>query len=115
MSSSITCGNCKGTHLTVEGVRRCYAGTAHPCGWQFEARDRWGTLRDEDGGAIVRECDALSWDNGRAFVCEAGHEHVWAEARAREGWEYAEDADEARSLAKAGIMPVGMDGGSITY
>jgi hypothetical protein len=112
---SITCGNCQKTHFSVEAVRRCYAGTAHPCGWQYEARDRWGTLRDEDGAAIVRECDALSWDNGRAYVCEAGHEHVHADVREAEGWDYAEDADEARRLAKVGVASVGMDGGSITY
>jgi hypothetical protein len=115
MSSSITCGNCKSTHYSVEGVRRCYAGQAGPCSWQSYARDRWGYLTDEDGARIVLNCDALAWDNGRAFVCEAGHEHVWAQNRADEGWEYAEDADEARTLAKAGVMPVGMDGGSISY
>jgi hypothetical protein len=112
---SITCGNCKGTHHSVEAVRRCYAGTAHPCGWQYEVRDRWGYVTDEDGRRIVRECTALSWDNGRAYACEDGHEHVHAEVRASEGWEYAEDADEARRLAKVGVMSVGMDGGSITY
>src|ERR1043165_1282904 len=113
--ASIICGHCKGTHLTVEGVRHCYAGDASTCGWLFYERDRYGIVCDEDGQQIVRECDELAWDDGRARVCEAGHEHVWAEARAREGWEYAEDADEARRLAKAGVMPVGMDGGALSY
>lgn len=112
---SVTCGNCKETHHSVEAVRRCYAGEASPCGWQYHARDRWGFVTDEDGERIVLECKALAWDTGRALVCEDGHEHVWAEARAAEGWDYAEDAEEARRLAKVGVASVGMDGGSITY
>jgi hypothetical protein len=112
---SITCGNCHETHRSVEAVRRCYAGTAHPCGWQWEERDRWGFVTDEDGRRIVRECKALAWDDGRATTCEDGHEHVSAEARAAEGWDYAEDADEARRLASVGVASVGMDGGSIAY
>lgn len=111
---SITCGNCKKTHRSVEAVRRCYAGEAYPCGWQWEERDRWGVVYDENG-PVIHECEALAWDTGRALVCEDGHEHVWAEARAAEGWDYAEDADEARRLARVGVASVGMDGGSITY
>lgn len=112
---TITCGHCQNTHHSVEAVRRCYAGTAHPCGWQSEARDRWGALRDEDGQPIIHECTALSWDNGRAFACEAGHEHVHADVRDAEGWDYADGPTEAHRLALVGVDSVGMDGNSIVH
>lgn len=108
--ASITCANCQATHQSVEGVRRCHAGETSTCSWLYEARDRWGTLRDEDGSPIIHECGALSWDTGRALVCENGHEHVWAEARQQERWDYTESREEAAQLAKFGIDAVDMQG-----
>lgn len=99
--ASMTCGKCKETHLTVEAVRRCYDGTAHPCGWLSEARDAYGILRDEDGGVIILECKAAAWDNGRATVCEDGHEYVPAEVRFREGWDYYDEEEAAAHHAFA--------------
>lgn len=108
--ASITCGNCHETHFSIDGVRHCYAGDAGVCGWQTYLRDRWGFVTNEDGERIVEECPALIWDNGRAQVCELGHEHVHAEARYREGWDYADGPEEAQRLAKVGVGSVGMDG-----
>jgi hypothetical protein len=102
---SITCGNCQGTHHSVEAVRRCHAGTAWACTWLLE---RWG----EDGMYVV-ECGALSWEDERGYGCEAGHTHVYAEVRHAEGWDYASDAEEADIMRKNGLDAVGPDGGSI--
>jgi hypothetical protein len=107
--ATITCAHCKATHTAVEAVRRCHADETFTCGWQYQARDRYGVLRDEDGQEIILECDALAWDNGRAIVCENGHEHVNAEARHREGWDYA-DEEEGPGLMRAGVFPIAMDG-----
>lgn len=57
---------------------------------------------------VTSERGALSWHlaGERGYTCEAGHDHVYAEVRDREGWEYAEDEDEARQLARADATPV---------
>lgn len=99
-------------HHTVEGVRRCAATTVEdpdtfPCTWSLE--------RLVEGERYTYDCRAIAWDTGRGFACDAGHEHVNADTRRREGWEYAEDDGEAKNLAMAGIDPVGMDGGSYAW
>jgi hypothetical protein len=90
-------------HHTVEGVRRCHNGTGFPCGWLMDSTD-------DEGGMIVVSCQAIAWDTGTGFECEAGHSHVNAETRAAEGWDYASDRDEAEALAKAGVEPYEMSG-----
>jgi hypothetical protein len=102
--ASIRCGKCKKTHHSVEVVKFCYAGQVFPCDWLVRAG------YDEDGQQIILECGADAVVTGRGFQCEAGHEHVTAEARTEEGWEYAEDRAEALGLVKAGVHPVQMDG-----
>lgn len=117
MAHEIRCGNRTAHrsdlpeyHRTVEGVRRCHAGTAGPCDWQVQ-------VLTEDG-YVVRSCydetGAVLWETARGSVCESGHEHVRMEVRHAEGWDYAEDDGDVRSLAAGGLMPVGMDGGSYT-
>lgn len=47
----------------------------------------------------ITECGAeLAYTDDR-WVCAAGHEHVSAEAREREGWDYAEDAYDAAVIS----------------
>jgi len=98
-------------HRTVEGVRRCYDGTAAPCNWMVETRDC-------DGGPCIVDCyiltGAMCWDNPRGWECESGHEHVREEVRMAEGWEYCENDDDVKRVAAGGRVPVGMDGGSYT-
>jgi len=95
-------------HRTVEGVRRCFAGTAFRCDWNIE-------VPSEDG-PVIRECydvtGAVAWTTDRGWECESGHEHVTQEARWAEGWEYCENDDDVKRVAAAGLLPVGMDGGS---
>lgn len=101
------CGQCERRHHSAEVGRRCHAGKTYPCGWQIQVG------LDEDGGAVIDECGAAAWDTERGWKCDAGHEHVTAEARWREGWDYAADPGEAMLLARAGVQPVAMDGGPI--
>jgi hypothetical protein len=53
-----------------------------------------------------RDCGAecIGYDEG--WACAAGHGHVFAEVREAQGWEYAEDEEEERRLARAGVRPV---------
>jgi hypothetical protein len=51
------------------------------------------------------DCGAEAIYDDRGFTCNAGHSHVMAEIRNAEGWDYAEDADEASRLAKTGTDP----------
>lgn len=109
-STGIRCGHCQGRHDSVDAVRACAAGSEiWPCTWLV----RVGL--DEDGGHIIRECGAESWEMpaGRGYECAAGHSHVSMEARWAEGWDYASDAEEATVMRKNGIDAVGPDGGSI--
>jgi hypothetical protein len=64
----------------------------------------------EESASAVIECKAVSYTTADGWACEAGHEHVTAEARYEQGWDYAADLGEARGLAKAGTMPVDMEG-----
>lgn len=101
----ITCGNCGNTHFAVATVRDCFAGTTWPCTWLVEV---W-----REGECYPQECGAASWENERGYECEAGHSHVYAEVRDREGWDYASDAEEAEMMRRNGLDAVGPDGGSI--
>lgn len=112
----IRCGHCDLSHYTVAQARMCATGLyfdpdtgavregCAPCTWMI-ATGRYS----EDGAEIIRDCGHPSWCDERGWRCAAGHEHVRAEIRADEGWDYA-DADEAAALAAAGVRPVHMDG-----
>jgi hypothetical protein len=105
--AGITCGNCHRTHYSVDAVRACHFAATFTCGWWY-----YGQPMD-DGERPILECEALAWRAERGTQCDHGHEHVNAETRQGEEWEYAEDEQEAGALMAHGIRPVGMDGGSI--
>jgi hypothetical protein len=119
MQNLITCGHCKGQHESADIVRLCSQGLTFPCTWMVaggysEDGSRFVVGgRTEDGEQIIRDCGATSWETPRGWECEAGHSHVTAEVRHREGWDYATDADEAYGLRKYGVDAVAMDGSSI--
>lgn len=104
---NITCGKCKATHHSSAAVKACYAGNLYACDWLVERVDGWD---DEEYGQydfeeVIVPCGAEAIVDSRGFTCTAGHSHVYAEIRRAEGWEYAEDADEASRMARAGVEP----------
>jgi hypothetical protein len=107
---AITCGKCKEKHLTVDAVRACHTRDTFACHWLIERPAGWHVEAEDFVEASIIECGALAWEHERGWTCETGHEHIYAEVRSREGWEYAEDENEARGLAKAGVFPVDMQG-----
>jgi hypothetical protein len=52
---------------------------------------------DEDGYPYHTDCGAETVIYDRGFVCTAGHEHVNAQTRHEEGWDYY-DADDPRFM-----------------
>jgi hypothetical protein len=99
------CGNCKVNAESVASVRACYAagkGAGFACDWIVEDYG-W------EGEVYHNPCRAHAVATDRGWTCEAGHEHVVAEVRRAEGWDYAEDSD-VRGLIAHGIVPVAMDG-----
>ena len=77
------------------------------------ARRRWlFSIRTSQASANLRGAEAIA--TARGWTCAAGHEHVTAEARHAEGWEYAECYDEAKALAAAGVEPLTMSGHLVT-
>lgn len=119
--ASIKCGNCGEHHATALMVQACYGINGYfLCTWMVEHRQVCSTPLDqdcgwcEDGGRNVVDCGAVAWltHDGHGFECARGHSHVDAETRDREGWEYAEDREEAKQLARAGVRPVDMEGRS---
>lgn len=118
-TATITCGNktrhdgSTGTHGSVEAVRRCHLDpTAELCNWLVEIPAHFVPEIEDFVEAQIVECGALAWElpDRRGWTCEAGHEHIDAEVRDREGWDYAEDRDEAARLAKVGVASVQMNG-----
>lgn len=110
--ASIRCGHCSASHTSTAAVKACSQGNLFTCHWTVERYVGWtddetgyseGEMRFEDCGA-----DAIATERG--WTCAAGHEHVSIEARHNEDWEYAEDYDEARNLALAGVEPLTMSG-----
>lgn len=99
-------------HESVAAVRACHRGETHPCNWLIEIPAGWVPEIEDWMEARVEECGATSWEleDGRGWTCAAGHEHISAEVRDREGWDYADGPEEARRLAKVGVASVGMDG-----
>ncbi len=100
----IICGSCGDRHHQAATVQLCHHGLVFACPWLVQRG--W----DEDGQQVIAECGAAAWEHPRGFACEAGHEHIDAQTRAAEGWEYAEDAGEAANLVKAGVQPYDMQG-----
>ena len=100
-------------HPTVDDVRACYKAAADekdgtdvwPCGWLLEGRH-------DDGSAYSYPCEAPTRYTGGddSYECLAGHDFVSQETRTAQGWDYAADEGEAYLLARAGVMPVRMDG-----
>lgn len=68
-----------------------------PCDWLIE-------YRDEDG-VSTRECGAPCRETDTGWACQRGHEHVTAQVRAEQGWDYAADPSEATLLARYGTEP----------
>lgn len=100
------CGPTKDhSHDLVVEARACVEGRLHPCFWLVE--------RIYEGEVYEVKCGAPSIEHDWGFECKAGHSHVNADVRYREGWEYAECEDEAKALAKLGVLPVSMDGRSV--
>lgn len=62
----------------------------------------------DDPSPMIVECGAEVAYTDERWQCAAGHEHVSAEARDREGWDYAEDDYDAAVIAKGGRQPVPM-------
>lgn len=103
----------KHVHRTVAEVKACFEaarteklGTeVWPCSWLLEGRY-------DDSSAYTYECGlpTVYTDRRGSYRCIGGHDHVPAEVRYEQGWDYAADAGEAALLAKAGTRPVAMDG-----
>jgi hypothetical protein len=79
----------------------------HPggCTWMVE-RGYWIDADDDWAPEYVErveDCGAELAYNDDRWVCAAGHEHTSAEAREREGWDYADSPEEARRLASVGV------------
>jgi hypothetical protein len=85
-------------HPTTESVRACFAGQTGACDWFVLGYY-------DDGTTYERPCGAFSWTTGRGWECAKGHEHVYAEVRAAEGWDYDEDG------VNVSRRPVVMDAG----
>jgi hypothetical protein len=100
-------------HATVAEVVECYSAARNersgipvwPCGWLMEARY-------DDGSKYQVACEAPTWytDDRGSYECTVGHSHVPVEVRTEQGWDYAGDEGEACLLARAGVLPVRMDG-----
>ncbi|MGW4528857.1 hypothetical protein [Amycolatopsis sp. NPDC004378] len=113
----VNCGNRRrhadgepAAHASADAVRACFlAEETWTCDWLT------AHTNPEDGEQYTVECGGLAWflPEGRGHTCEHGHDHIYAEVRHREGWDYAADPDEAGLLAGRGIQPVAMNGGGI--
>ena len=112
----VKCGNCKEKHSGVAAVKACYVGLLFTCGWLVERLEGWAD--PETGEAefetVMRECGAEAIATDTGWHCAAGHEHTNAEARAAQGWDYAEEYGEAMDLALAGVEPRTMSGHVVT-
>jgi hypothetical protein len=97
------------THPTVELVKLCCAAAKFekagtevwPCTWLLEGRY-------DDGSVFTYECGlpTMFTDERGSYECAGGHDHVPAEVRLEEGWDYAGDLEEARGMARHGVRPV---------
>lgn len=110
---SVRCGNKKTHgdyavyHANAAAVRSCFLGDG-VCDWLMDM----GT-HPEDGERMIMECGYALHVTARGHHCDNGHQHVTAEVRWTEGWDYASDELEAEGLRKCGVEAVAMNGGSI--
>jgi hypothetical protein len=98
-------------HESVAQVRECFQAAADekdgmdvwPCSWLLEGRY-------DDGSVFYYECGAPTRYTGNrgSYECTRKHDHTPVEVRDEQGWDYAEDAQEAAQLAHAGVRPVPM-------
>jgi hypothetical protein len=93
-----TCGHCQRPHHYAATARACSQDRTFVCDWLVQLPGQEYT----DFEPIIRECGATAVVTERGFECEAGHEHVNAETRDAEGWDYASDEEEAAVRAKYG-------------
>lgn len=102
----VRCGNRKAHgdvhtyHATTAAVKACCIGDG-VCSNVLLAGGR-----SEDGELYVIECGHAQHITKRGHHCDGGCDYVDMETRYNEGWEYAEDEDEAKALARAGVTPV---------
>jgi len=105
----MTCGKCGAKTEHAATVAACYQGKTFTCDWLVERA--WYDPETGDGGVVVVPCGAHAFITDRGWGCEAGHEHVTAEVRHAEGWDYA-DADEMAAYYagtfRGGFEPVPM-------
>lgn len=111
------------TFETVWAARKVFEGfelAPVPCSWAVEyipapiENPETGEVEFyDDPWPLVRDCGAEVVFYERGWACAAGHSHVYAEVRDREGWDYAEDEGDVRTLAAAGKVAVPM--GSRTF
>jgi hypothetical protein len=84
-----------------------------PCGWLYQvptytlypADAEWYPDSPSDVYTTLA-CSALAIGDERSWVCEHGHEHVHAEARHNEGWDYYDD-DEIAAFTTGNALPAG--------
>lgn len=111
---SVRCGN-RGVHgktvvvyhADAAAVKACFLGDG-VCGWVMNMG-----VDPEDGEPMLMECGHALHVSERGWRCDNGHEHVTAQVRQMEGWDYAADEEEATLLRKYGVDAVAMNGGSI--
>lgn len=110
---SVRCGNrnlhgkVETYHADVAAVKACFLGDG-VCTWVVSVGHH-----PEDGDELLLECGYALHVTDRGWTCDGGHEHVTAEVRQAEGWDYASDEEEATQLRKHGVDAVAMNGGSI--
>lgn len=100
-------------HRTIAEVQACFRAALDEangvqvweCGWLLEGRY-------DDGSIYTFECGAPSrfTDEHGSYKCEAGHDHIALVVQAARGIAYASDLEEARGLAKNGVVPLTMAG-----
>lgn len=110
--ASIACGHCQQPHTSVAAVKACSTNDLFACHWAVERYEGW--VDEETGEAeswlVTVDCGAEAISTERGWTCAAGHQHVSMQARADEGWDYAEEYGEAMTMAMAGIEPLTMTG-----
>jgi hypothetical protein len=102
-------GGCPGWHNTAAEVKACFEAKkdgAWPCSWVVQSRYDDGSYFYHDCGAPTRYTDEARG----IYECDRGHDHVPAEVRQAEGWDYAADQGEAEQLTRNGVRPMQMDG-----
>jgi len=105
----------KHSHPTVDLVKACYQAARDqqggievwPCSWLLEGRYDDGSIFHYACGLPTRYDDTRQ---DGSYHCDGGHDHVPAEVRYAEGWDYTDDPDEALGMMKHGVLPVRPDG-----